>query len=230
MRRSSRYLRGWFEDMKFKLVESIDDRLVEEYYYKVDFNYINDKGKKLKDYVYIISDINYNQPAYNLKNEISQIMIKRKIPHESSNRKWKNKLKGFKADDIVNISMITKKDALRNQDHLLITTSKDLRDETRKNASSEPIIPVGAEKGSKYLIHHPEGNELLSKDPKESSYIIYDANKRHHADAIHQILHVANINPKDMNKQIVKLKSNPIRVFDPDANAYITRELIVALY
>ena len=29
MKRSSRYLIGWFEDMKFKLVESIDDRLVE---------------------------------------------------------------------------------------------------------------------------------------------------------------------------------------------------------
>ena len=30
MKRRSRYLRGWFEDMKFKLVESIDNRLIEK--------------------------------------------------------------------------------------------------------------------------------------------------------------------------------------------------------
>lgn len=209
--------------MKFKLINEntrglnarpSQDLVNEEYYYKVTYTY-QEQNQQKRDYIYAIG-------RKDAMDRDSKELLKINKSHEKQGKEL--------PDDytIVDVKPVDKKDVIRKDAHLFQLTDSRLRSQTRttiKNDSS--IKELNIQNGFDSVInHHPEGNELLTKDKRFIDSVPYNKNDKISkmiANTIHQAFEY-----KLLNRSGKSSFKHPVYIYNPSTKKYEQHNITVS--
>ena len=206
--------------MKFRVVKNI---LNEELYHRVEFTYQDDNGTKKNDFAYLILNNNQLIDKTDSNGFVRKLFLTGKLDgHESiAKKRWVDVIENTSINITKIVPNVSKKEAMKNQSHLLVTTNSSLRGESKRrfiNAASKDGV-FKDYKGYKCYLHHPEGNET-AVDPRINSCILYEGDLNL-PNSLHQVIHELEIDPRTLGSTA----EVPIIVYDQRLNKFVVRKI-----
>jgi len=208
--------------MKFRIVENV---LNEEKYHRVEFTY-NDNGTTKNDFIYLILNNNQQIDKSDSNGVVRKLFSTGNVDgHESVDKNWKDIVTNASVNITKIVPNVDKKEAMKNQLHLLVTTNSSLRGKSKrrfvKEASNDGVFKEY--KNYKCYLHHPEGNET-AVDPRINSGILYKGNSNL-PNSMHQILHELNVDPRTLGST----SDIPVVVYDQSISKFVVRKIKITI-